>query len=88
MEFVVLPSDSGEPIEAHAEHELGLPGEGPWLLDEKIGVPFRRVPLRRAVMKFSILRGDEVTTDFRLLNTLIQRGGHRSAKMWDGTWLY
>ena len=29
------------PLRPHAEHELGLAGDGPWLLEEKVGVPFR-----------------------------------------------
>src|ERR1700730_13951119 len=32
------------PLRSHAEHELGLLREGPWLFEEKICVPFRRVP--------------------------------------------
>src|SRR5580698_11026567 len=32
------------PLRPHAEHELGLAGEGPWLLEEKIRIPFSRVP--------------------------------------------
>ena len=32
------------PLRSHAEHELGLLGECPWLFEEKIRVPFRRVP--------------------------------------------
>src|ERR1700677_3920405 len=31
------------PLRPHTEHELGLAGEGPWLFEEKIRVPFRRV---------------------------------------------
>src|SRR5579859_6640869 len=31
------------PLRPHTEHEFGLAGEGPGLLEEKIRVPFRRV---------------------------------------------
>src|SRR3984957_172336 len=32
------------PLRSHAQHELGLAREGPRLLEEKIRIPFRRVP--------------------------------------------
>jgi hypothetical protein len=32
------------PLWSDAEHELGLLGECPWLFEENIRVPFRRVP--------------------------------------------
>jgi len=32
------------PLRPHAKHEFGLFREIPWFLEEKIGIPFRRVP--------------------------------------------
>jgi hypothetical protein len=32
------------PLRPDTEHELDLFGNGPWLLEEKIRVPFRRAP--------------------------------------------
>lgn len=31
------------PLRPNAEHELGLAGETPWFLEEKVSIPFRRV---------------------------------------------